>query len=297
MTYERFERFAIAIAALAVLSMAAFSARDLSHNVTELVAEFLLLAVVIAAVHYGRRVGFAASLMASVLYIALSVPEMTAFRGVTSHTLLLIASRVFVFGLVGIVGGEACLRLRDALARRTNAEMFDDWSRSFNQRYAHTALTRAIAAFERYDQQFTLVLIWLAPAIVDKMGPQRARIIVRAVSKHLRSDVRMVDEIARLDDGRYFILLPHTPFENGRAAAARLVGGTRQLLGARAESVASSCLSPATNLSALKTLAEQIAPSPHAQRDSESEDCNLTETADDQNRTVEHATSAPDAST
>lgn len=262
MTYERFERFAIAIAAVVVLSMAAASARDFSHNVAEIVAEFMLLVVFVAAVHLGRRAGFTAAVGASVMYVVLSAPGMAADKGLTSNTLLLIAVRILAFGLIGIVGGEASARLRQALARIANAETFDEWSRVFNQRYAHAALTRSIAAYERYDHVFTVILITLAPSITGDLGPQRARTIVRAVSKHLRGDVRMVDEVARLDDGRYLVLLPNTPLENGRNAAARLVAGARQLLGAREESVVSRCLSPAGDVVALRALSEDIAPLP-----------------------------------
>jgi GGDEF domain-containing protein len=268
MTYERFERFAIAIAALVVLSMVAMSARDLGRNTLEIVAELLLLAVFISAVHLGRRAGLTTAIAASAAYVVLSIPGMAADNGLTSSTLLLIAVRILVFGLVGIVGGEAFSRLRQALTRLANAEAFDEWSRVFNQRYAHAALTRSIAAFERYDHQFTIILISIARSITAELGPQRARTIVRAISKHLRGDVRLVDEVARLDDGRYFVLLPNTPLENGRSAAARLVAGSRQLLGAREDSVMSHCLSPAGDIVALRALAEEIAPLPDDDQES-----------------------------
>jgi GGDEF domain-containing protein len=268
MTYERFERFAIAVAALVVLSMVAFSARDLSHNSLEIVAELLLLAVFVTAVHLGRRAGLTAAIGASVAYVVLCIPGMAADRGLTSDTLLLIVIRILAFGLVGIVGGETFARLRQVLVRLANAEAFDEWSRVFNQRYAYAALTRSIAAFERYDHQFTIVLISIAHSITAELGPQRARTIVRAVSKHLRGDVRMVDEVARLDDGRYFVLLPNTPLENGRTAAARLVAGSRRLLGAREDSILSRCLSPAGDIVALRALAEEIAPVPEDDQES-----------------------------
>jgi GGDEF domain-containing protein len=294
MTYERFERFSIVIAALAVLSMVAFSARDLSRNMTEIVAELLLLVVFVSAVHWGRRAGFTTAVGASVLYIVLSVPNVAADKGLTSSTLLLLAVRILAFGLIGIVGGEACARLRQALNRFANADTFDQWGSVFNQRYAHAALTRSIAAHERYEHQFTVILITLASSITADLGPQRARSIVRAVSKHLRNDVRMVDEVARLDDGRYLILLPNTPLENGRSAAARLVAGTRQLLGAREDSVLSRCLSPAGDTVALRSLSEEIAPA--IEVDHESGEYSSAG-ANRRNPALDNASSAPGPST
>jgi GGDEF domain-containing protein len=298
MSYVRFERYAIAIAALVVLSMVAVSARDLTHNASELVAESLMFAVFVAAVHYGRKGGLVAAMSASVIYVLLNVPNMTLSHGLTTQVLFLITLRVLVFGLIGIVGGEACGRLRLFMTRASSAEIFDDWSRVFNQRYAYTALTRSIAAFERYGQQFTLALISLAPSITADLGAQRARNIVRSVSKHLRGDVRMVDEVARLDDGRFLVLLQNTPLENGKAATARLTSGVRQLLGAREESVISRCLSPETDAVALKTLADEIAPRLGASPDDqEGSGAYSSAGASERNPARDSADSAPGAST
>jgi GGDEF domain-containing protein len=297
MSYERFERYAIAIAALAVLSMIAVSARDLGRNVGEFVAELLMFVVFVAAVHYGRKGGFAAAMSASVIYVLINVPNMTLAHGLTTQTLFLITLRVLVFGLIGIVGGEACGRLRLFMTRASNAEIFDEWSRVFNQRYAHTALTRSIAAFERYQQQFTLALISLAPSITADLGAQRTRNIVRSVSKHLRGDVRMVDEVARLDDGRFLVLLQNTPLESGKTATARLTSGVRQLLGAREESVISRCLSPETDAAALRALVEEIAPSVASPDDQDGSGEYSSAGASDRNPALDSADSAPGAST
>lgn len=296
MSYKRFERYAIAIAALAVLSMVAISARDLSRNASELVAEALMFVVFVAAVHYGRKGGFVAATAASVIYVLINVPSMTLAHGLTTQILFLITLRVLVFGLIGIIGGEACGRLRLFMTRASSAEIFDEWSRVFNQRYAHTALTRSIAAHERYQQQFTLALISLAPSVTADLGPQRVRNIVRSVSKHLRGDVRMVDEVARLDDGRFLVLLQNTPLEPGKTATARLTSGVRQLLGAREESVISRCLSPVTDAAALKALAEEIAPI-DASHDQDGSGAYSSAGASERNPARDSADSAPGAST
>ena len=131
---------------------------------------------------------------------------------------------MLTFGLIGIVGGEAAGRLRQALARFANADTFDEWSLVFNQRYAHTALTRALAAFDRYHTPFTAILLTLAPSLTADLGPKRVRTLVRAVSNHLRGDVRMVDEVARLDDGRFLSCCPTRRLRTDAASP----GGSRQ---------------------------------------------------------------------
>ena len=60
-----------------------------------------------------------------------------------------------------------------------------------------------------------MVLIAQAPSHNDG-APTRQRAVVRTVANYLRGDVRMVDEVARLDDGRFLVILPHTRREGGR---------------------------------------------------------------------------------
>lgn len=296
MRYERFERFALGIGALAVLAMMGVSARDLPRSVNEIVAEAMMLVVVAAAVHFGRKGGFYASVAASAIYVLINVPVMGAEQGLTSRTLLLIVLRISTFGVIGIVGGEACNRLRHILNRYANAATFDEWGQVFNQSYAHSALLRLLATAERYGQHFTLVVLTLAPAITADLGPQRVRSLVRGVSAHLRGDVRMVDEIARLDDGRYFILLPNTPADGGRIVAKRLADGVRELLGSRETSVATQCFYSFDDADAISSLVAQIAP---AKTDDDQLPSGVYNSAGDSERNPasDSAASAPGVST
>ena len=260
MKYERFERYAVAFAALVVAAMITASARDFAANMSGILSEVLLFIIFLAAIHYGRRGGLLAAIACSAVYVLASIPGMTADRGLTSEMLLLVATRVFIFGVVGILGGEACGRLRIFFARAANGSIFDEWSQAFNQTYAHAALTRSIASFERYGQQFTIAVITLSPSLTADLGPQRVRNVVRGVAKHLRNDVRMVDEVALLNDGRFLVLFPNTPVENAATPATRLARGARQLLGAKDESITARCLGPVDDLPALKALVAEIAP-------------------------------------
>ena len=69
----------------------------------------------------------------------------------------------------------------------------------------------------------------------------------------------MVDEVARLGDGRFLVLLPHTPREGGAIVCDRLASGVRQVLGAREESVSSVCFSAIEDEVAIDALLAEIA--------------------------------------
>lgn len=258
MKYVRFEQAVIGVAGIAVLAMLATTTHDTTQAFVGLVSGALLLLVLAAAVHFGRRGGLAAAIAASAVYTLMSVPSISAAGGLTSAALLLLVMRVAAFGLIGIVGGEMCGRLRHYLTRSANAGTFDEWSQVFNERYASAELHKALSAHGRYSQQFSLVLLTVASEVTANMGPQRVRTLVRGVSSHLRGDLRMVDELARLNDGRFLVLLPHTQAEGGKVVSARLAGGVREILGTRDESVTARCLSTPDDTTELWALLASI---------------------------------------
>ena len=297
MKYVRFEQFVMGIATLAVLAMTIMAARDTSSALTESVAGLLLLAVLAAAVHFGRNGGLAAAIGASAIYTLMSVPAMTADRGLTSHALVLLAMRVATYGLVGIVGGEACARLRHFLTRFANSDTFDEWSRLFNQRYASAVLDKALSGFQRYGHSFCVVLLTVAPSVTADLGPQKVRAVVRGVAGYLRGDLRMIDEVARLDDGRFFVLLPNTPTEGGALVAGRVCDGVRDLLGALDDSVSVRSLSAAEDTPAVTALADDVRPAPDPDDYPAWSGVYSSAGASDRNPAFDSASSAPGAST
>jgi len=258
MRYSRFEMLALGVGGAFILAALLLGAFDGGLTLREVSAQIMLLVVLATAVHYGRRGGLIAAVVASAIFTLMSVPALIANNGLTSSDLLLIVARIAAFGVVGIVGGEACGRLRYAMARFGKSSEYDEWSQVFNERHASHALNRAIVAHERYGTHFALVLVSLAQSVTADLGPQRTRTLVRSVANQLRSDLRMVDEVARLDDGRFFILLPHTPYEGGVVVASRLTAGIRELLGALDASVAATCLSSIEDAAALAALAARL---------------------------------------
>lgn len=297
MRYSRFEQLAIGVGALFVTSTLLLSAHDGGPGLKEILAQVMLLGVIAAAVHFGRKGGFTAAVFASALYTLMSVPELSSGRGLTSTALLLLVAHISAYGLVGILGGEASGRLRYTLARLGDSTDFDEWSQVFNQRHAADTLRKSISSHERYGASFALVIVSLAPAIYADLGPKRTRTLVRAVANQMRGDLRMVDEVARLDDGRFFVLLPHTPYEGGCVVATRLAAATRALVGAREESVKATCFSAAEDTIALARLADELA-DPAAATVGQTRSGAYNSSGDsEQNPASESAASAPGAST
>lgn len=242
MPYARFEKLIIAVGVAAIAGSLFFSFQG-EPQFEEVVAQFLLLGVLIAAAHWGRNGGFAAALIASLAYIVLRIPLVIESRGLTADIATLIVVRVLSYGLVGIVGGELCARLKYLFVRLESSSSVDYWSQVYNQQFITRTLETTLGQFDRYHSPFSVLVIAIAPALTAELRDSRHRMLVRGVANHIRNDIRLVDEVGRLDDGRYLVILPHTPRDGGVVAADRIKAGVAGVLGAQEDSVSATLLS------------------------------------------------------
>jgi len=258
MHYSRFERLIIGMGAVAIFGALALSLMSGGPGLVEVVAQLLLFGVLVVAVHWGRRGGMLAALVASVIYIALRIPLLSS--GLAREDLLFMASRIAAFMLVGIIGGEVFGRIKYVFARLDDSNTIDDWSRVYNQRYTDHAIEKARARYARYGEPFSLVVVTMTPALTADLSPQRQRTLVRAVANYLRDDVRIVDEVCRVDDGRFLLLLPHTNKAGGVVVEGRVREGVRHTVGAREDSVTTACYGAAEDTLALAELSASLSP-------------------------------------
>lgn len=259
MKFTRFEQLVLVIGGAAILGAVALSWGSVPPEPVEVLAQLMLFLVLVAAVRYGRRGGLLAAVIASVIYVVLRVPQLT-IGSISPGVLVMLASRLAAFGLVGVVGGEAFSRMKYAFATMEGRSAIDEWSRVYNQAYVHSELEQARSRFRRYGEAVSVVTIALSPALTADLRPPRQRSLVRGVADHIRSDIRMVDEVGRLDDGRFVVLLPHTPGSGAQVVVERLGNGVRKTLGARDEAVTIRCLSLPEDETGYGAFLESIAP-------------------------------------
>ncbi len=259
MATDRFDALALTLGATAVLGSLAISISTGRTELIEVLGQLMLLLVLFAAVKGGRKAGLIAAVVASVVYVFLRLPLLTQVP-VSPLLLTTMAIRLAAYGLVGIVGGEVCSRIRYALAGFEDTAAIDDWSRVYNQVHAASSITKAIGRFTRYGEQFSVLLITISPSVFSEMRPLHQRRVVRAIADHLRGDVRLVDEIARLDDGRFVVLLPHTPKVGALVVQHRIATGLPKHLGASNEAVTVSTLSAPEEVDALAALTMALEP-------------------------------------
>lgn len=98
----------------------------------------------------------------------------------------------------------------------------DSASGVFNQRYMAILLETYLAKRDRYGLGFSLIVVETPQG--DGSGQQ-----IKDLGDFIKLTVRSVDDAARLDDGRFVILLPHTPQDGAGIVVDRLRGGVARL--------------------------------------------------------------------
>jgi GGDEF domain-containing protein len=243
---------AIGVGGAAILATVVLSLQP-TPDYIEIAAQCLLLGVLIGAVHWGRRGGAIAALVASVAYILLRVPVVIQ-TGNSSDILQLLLIRIATYGLVGILGGELCGRIKYFFANLNSDSSIDETSRVYNQRFISRLLRGNLSSYQRYGTPFSVVLIELAPSLTADLRASKSAQLVRAVANHVRNDVRLVDDVGRLEDGRFVLLLPQTPRAGAEVAAARVRVGVRDAIGAKDESVTATAICAIEDFDAIQEL-------------------------------------------
>jgi len=235
MRYTRFEELVLIIGGVTILGSIAVSYTGGPPELAAVTAQLMLFAVLAVAVRYGRRGGLVAAIVASAVYTVIRFDTFMLLEASYS-ALFVLTAHLIAFGVVGVAVGEMCSQAKYRMASLEGANAVDEWSRVFNQRWAHRALDAARGRYRRYNEPFSIVIVSVAHRVFDGLTPSRQRVVVRGIADHVRADVRVVDEVARLDNGLFVVLLPHTPKSGGEVAANRLMKGTVAALGARDES-------------------------------------------------------------
>lgn len=259
MKYSQFEALVLTIASTVIVGATiAMSVRG-GVVIEEVVAQVMLLVVLFFAVHWGRNGGFLSAIVALLFYVFLRVP-LALQTGLTSDIVTLIVVRMITYGVAGIIVGELCARVKYFFAGFEGAVNIDQATRLYNQSFVSQLLTSSIAKHTRYGAPFSLVLIDFASTLFSDLRPQKQRVMMRSIANHLRNDVRVVDDVGRLDDGRFVLLLPHTAKDGARIVSDRVRKGLCDLLGARDESISAAIMAAPDDLGAMEQLRRELEP-------------------------------------
>jgi len=256
--YPRFERLVIGSVALLVILTLAASSLNGGVDVAELIGQLAVIVIAAVAVHWGRKAGTIAALSACLLYLAMRLPMLGA--GISSASFLLVLTRFAGYCLIGIVGGEIFGRVKYVLPAPGGSDSIDEWSGVYNQRHIAVAVEQAVERHMRYHETFSIIIISVAPSMTAPLRPEKLRSVIRTIARFLRHDVRMIDDVARIHDGRFVVLLPHTPGAAAPLVADRLAAGLCQALDAKSDCITTTCLAAAKDAVAIQEFLASVSP-------------------------------------
>lgn len=259
MKYSRFEVLMIVLGALVILGSIVVGPASATISWQEVIAQALIIVVLAAALQWGRDGGSIAAFAAILVYVIMRVPILSQL-GATQNVVTMITTRAITYALVGIVGGEFFGRVKYLFARIDGNAMLDDYTQVYNRVYCAQTLRNGLGQHERYQTPFSVTLLSLSPGLLADLRPSRQRIMLRSVASHIRNEVRLVDDVGYLGDGRFLIVLPQTPRSGAEVASDRMRRSVRDLVGARDESVTSTPLGCPEDSAAICDLARSLDP-------------------------------------
>jgi GGDEF domain-containing protein len=258
--YARFEALMISLGALVI-----FGSLLMGPPLNQLgfwqegLGQVLIIVVLAAAVHWGRDGGSVTAFAATLVYVLTRIPLLSQ-QGLTKNILAMIVTRVLIYAIVGILGGEIFGRVKYIVAQLEGSSTLDDFTQVYNRRYCGQALKNGLGQFQRYQVPFSIAVISLAPGLFTDLRPSRQRTFLRNVANHVRNDIRLVDDVGYLGDGRFIVILPQTPGSGAAVASDRIRSGVRDLVGAKDESVTATPLAVPEDAAAMCDLARSLDP-------------------------------------
>jgi GGDEF domain-containing protein len=257
MDYSRFERLTIGVGAVAIMATATFSLYP-APDAIELVAQLLVLAVLVGAVRWGRRGGTFTAVVATVAYILMRI-DWVASASLAPEFSRLVLMRAASYGLVGIAGGEACTRIKYAFARSQDDLAIDPTSRVYTADFITRMVRTAVVSFRRYGAPFSVIIVEVDGSVTSGLRAGKTDSVVRAIATYLRSELRLVDDIGRLRNGSFLVLLPQTGHVEAEGVSARLASGLRDSIGIADGAIRTHVFGSLDDLAEIEALASEAA--------------------------------------
>lgn len=218
MKYRKYELLFTSLG-LAIVLGTTIIAINQQADPTDVLGQALLAPVLVLALHYGRRVGFIAAMMAVIIYIV----NKFYLNGYPTDLIpanLIIRSASY--GLVGIIGGYIASRMKYLLIKFDDNDFIDKQSDIYNRKYMAKLIRLYVSKQERNQQDFTVALIKVEHWKFNLFAMNLKNKIIKETAKAICGNVRLVDELGHLGNGVYCLLMPETSLSNANIAINRI---------------------------------------------------------------------------
>ena len=225
----------VGLVVLAVLAAILFVRRV---DGVEVAATLLFLPILLAFVFFHAKGGFAAGVVASIVYALLRQPAIDAIG--FDHFAGLLASRTVAFLIFGVIGGWAMQTLQLSLDKLDIYDQIDDETGLFNARFFVQDSDLEMARSRRYKTLFTIATVRFSTEALTPLGGRKAKAALRELGRQVGESVRTVDRVAHVrDDGAhaFVAVLPETAVEGGRIFGERFADRVHEFLTDRGASI------------------------------------------------------------
>ncbi len=219
MKYSKLEGLVLIFGIGAILGTIATSLVGRADAV-EIIAQLLLILVIVGAAHYGRIGGTVTALVATMVYAPM---RLLTLAGAESLFLAqLIGLRTLVYLLLGIGGGEICFRIKYFLTGLEDRSYIDDVTLLYNPPYLAKLFKNYAQQFERYKNPFSALTIGMNDRALQALRKKHYKKRMREIGAIIRRDVRLVDEVGRLREDKFRLILPNTKTPGASITGERL---------------------------------------------------------------------------
>lgn len=218
--FKLIEAMIVAVAASAILLTALISYLR-TGSLLELVGQVLIIVVLLVSIRYGRSGALLSAAAATFAYEVARFPDLgdaISYRA----ALELVGVRGLGYLAAGLIGSEAMRWTKYYLAEVEGSDGLDSNSGLYAADFIKALIKREIDLYERYSSIFSLVVVEIDAKELRGDGAFGKKKALAELGSLIKNNVRLVDEVGRLNREKFAILLPHTGLAGATAVAKRI---------------------------------------------------------------------------
>jgi hypothetical protein len=163
--------------------------------------------------------------MSTAIYLSLHFPTFLSMGWSKGLEVVgpLILVRAAIYIVSGALGGEIFFRIKQFMIEAGKQEFVDNETKLFNKSYFGTLVNLEAKKFERYKTISSILVIKLDGTVMSEYMGEPKTPGMKYIADGLVGNVRLVDEVGRISQNEFGVILPFTPRDGAEVVAKRLV--------------------------------------------------------------------------
>jgi diguanylate cyclase (GGDEF)-like protein len=181
-------------------------------------ALFLFFPILIASIYKFKTGGVWAGFLCSALYLIFYL----TFLSVRPNPYFFLSLFLIIaYPLFGRLIGQSAESLAKAFNELEQHKLNTAVTAIYTKEYLVNLIRKYIKEYERYNSNFSIVLLEIEAKALDTLTVFRKSHILSEVGSVLRRNIRAIDEIGRYEN-QFLLVLPHTNADGGRVVEERV---------------------------------------------------------------------------